>query len=101
MARRDQNVIMLRPSPLPTAGEVFLDQRGDGRSMRVSWYPEADLVVLSLWREGVCAGTFRLPMTDVPDLIDVLRGGLQTAFEQHRSLLERAFGTELDGTTAS
>ncbi|MGN6576338.1 MAG: hypothetical protein ACTHKG_11670 [Nocardioides sp.] len=92
---------MLRPSPLPTAGEVFLDQRGDGRSLRVSWYPEADLVVLSLWREGVCAGTFRLPMTEVPDLIDVLRGGLQTAFEQHRSLLDHAFGDDLGGQSAS
>ena len=92
---------MLRPSPLPTAGEVFLDERGDGRSLRVSWYPEADLVVLSLWREGVCAGTFRLPMTDVPDLIDVLRGGLQTAFEHHRSLLDRAFGDGVGGQSAS
>ena len=92
---------MLRPSPLPTAGEVFLDQRGDGRSLRVSWYPAADLVVLSLWRDGVCAGTFRLAMTEVPDLIDVLRGGLQTAFEEHRSLLDRAFGGDLDGQSAS
>jgi hypothetical protein len=90
--RRDQNVTMLRPSPLPSAGEVFLDHRGDGRSMRVSWYPESDLVVLSLWRDGVCAGTFRLPMADVPDLIEVLRGGLQTAYEQHRSMLDTAFG---------
>ncbi|MGZ5417515.1 MAG: hypothetical protein ACXWDI_10070 [Nocardioides sp.] len=87
---------MLRPSPLPSTGEVFLDQRGDGRALRVSWHPEADLVVLSLWRAGTCAGTFRLPMTEVPDLIDVLRGGLQTAYEQHRGLLERVFGTELD-----
>ena len=39
-----------------------------------------------------CAGTFRLPMVDVPDLIEVLRGGLQTAYEEHRSLLDRAFG---------
>lgn len=82
---------MLRPSPLPATGEVFLDERGDGRTLRVSWHPEADLVVLSLWRQGVCAGTFRLPMTEVPDLIDVLRGGLQTAYEHHRGLLERAF----------
>ena len=87
---------MLRPSPLPSTGEVFLDQRGDGRALRVSWHPEADLVVLSLWRAGTCAGSFRLPMTEVPDLIDVLRGGLQTAYEQHRGLLDRAFGTPLD-----
>ena len=83
---------MLRPSPLPSTGEVFLDARGDARSLRVSWHPEADLVVLSLWQTGTCVGTFRLPMIDVPDLIDVLRGGLQTAYEEHRSLLDRAFG---------
>ena len=82
---------MRRPSPLPATGEVFLDERGDARSLRVSWHPEADLVVLSLWRHGVCAGTFRLPMSEVPDLIDVLRGGLQTAYERHRGFLGHAF----------
>jgi hypothetical protein len=92
---------MLRPSPLPPTGEVFLDQRGDGRSLRVSWHPDADLVVLSLWRDGTCAGSFRLPMAEVPDLIDVLRGGLQTAYEHHRSLLDRAFAAPLDEPTAS
>jgi hypothetical protein len=92
---------MLRPSPLPSTGEVFLDQRGDGRTLRVSWHPDADLVVLSLWRDGVCAGSFRLPMVEVPDLIDVLRGGLQTAFEHHRSLLDRAFAGPADEQSAS
>ena len=33
------------------------------------------MVVLSLWRGGVCTGTFRLPVDEVPDLIDVLRAG--------------------------
>ena len=83
---------MWRPSPIPSTGEVFLDARGDGRTMRVSWHPEADLVVLSLWRGETCAGSFRLPIDEVPDLIEVLRGGLQTAYEHHRSLLETAFG---------
>lgn len=92
---------MLRPSPLPRSGEVFLDQRSGGRSLRVSWHPDADLVVLSLWREGTCAGTFRLPMTEVPDLIDALRGGLQTAFEHHRTLLDRAFAGPVDEQSAS
>ena len=92
---------MWRPSPIPSTGEVFLDQRGDGRTLRVSWHPDADLVVLSLWRDGVCSGSFRLPMAEVPDLIDVLRGGLQTAFEQHRSLLDRAFAGPADEQSAS
>jgi hypothetical protein len=87
---------MHRPSPLPVAGEVFLDARGDGRALRVSWHPEADLVVLSLWREEICAGTFRLQIDEVPELIDVLRGGLATAYDRHRSLLDRAFAAGPD-----
>jgi hypothetical protein len=64
---------------LPTAGEVFLDARGSGRALRVTWHGEADLVVLSLWHGGTCTGTFRLPVSEVPDLIDVLRDGLARA----------------------
>jgi len=90
---------MRRPSPLPSSGEVFLDARGDGRGLRVSWHPEADVVVLSLWRGRTCTGTFRLRIDEVPDLIRVLRGGLRTAYDRHRGLLEDAFGDvdELDG----
>ena len=83
---------MWRPSPLPSSGEVFLDARGDGRGLRVSWHPDADLVVLSLWREGTCAGTFRLPMTEVPDLIDTLRDGLVRSFDVHRARLAQVDG---------
>ena len=36
----------------PASGELIPDQRGDGRWMRVTWHPEADVVVLSLWREN-------------------------------------------------
>lgn len=85
---------MRRPSPLPARGEVFLDARGDDRSLRVSWHPEADVVVLSLWRGEACAGTFRLPVDEVPELIDVLRGGLRSAYGRHRDLLESAFAEQ-------
>ena len=37
-------------TPLPAAGEVFLDARGADRALRVSWHAEADVVVLSLWQ---------------------------------------------------
>lgn len=60
-------------------GEMFLDARGDGRAMRLSWHPEADIVVLSLWREGTCAGTFRMPHADVSEFIDALVDGLRDA----------------------
>ncbi len=86
---------MLRPSPLPATGEVFLDARGDGRGLRVSWHPDADVVVLSLWRGGTCAGSFRLPIDEVPDLIAVLRQGLDAAYDHHRvGLLDSAFGPD-------
>ena len=91
---RDENALMWRPSPLPSSGEVFLDARGGGRGMRVSWHPEADVVVLSLWRGQTCAGSFRLRIEEVPQLIDVLRGGLATSYDHHRGLLDSAFGDE-------
>jgi hypothetical protein len=67
--------------PLPATGEIFLDSRGGNRAMRVSWHQEAELVVLSLWRDDVCAGTFRLAVDEVPRLIDLLRDGLDQAYE--------------------
>lgn len=60
-----------------TGGEVFLDARGHGRAMRLSWHPETDIVVLSLWRGEVCAGTFRMPHADVAAFVDALVDGLR------------------------
>ena len=60
-------------------GEVFLDARGNGRAMRLTWHHEADLVVLSLWRDGTCAGTFRLCKEDVNEFIDALIDGVRDA----------------------
>lgn len=81
---------MQSPSPLPAVGEVFLDARGGGsRALRVSWHSEAGVVVLSLWREGTCAGSFRLAIDDVPDLIEVLRRGVADAYDTHRLILDR------------
>ena len=74
-------------SPIPATGEVFLDARGDGRALRVTWHRDAGLVVLSLWRDRVCAGTFRLALDDVPALIAVLRKGLDGAYDEARTVL--------------
>ena len=63
----------------PRTGAVFLDPRGEDRSLRVTWHHEAQLVVLSLWRDNVCAGTFRLSADEVPNLIPLLRKGLDEA----------------------
>jgi hypothetical protein len=67
--------------PLPETGSIFLDARGGDRALRVSWHHEAGLVVLSLWRENVCAGSFRLTIDEVPELIDLLRAGLDKTYD--------------------
>lgn len=66
---------------LPAAGSVFFDARGDGRALRVSWHAESDMVVLSLWRDTVCVGSFRLAVDEVPDFIELLRDGLDAAYD--------------------
>ena len=70
---------MATARPLPAIGEIFLDARGGDRAMRVSWHHESEMVVLSLWRDNVCAGSFRLAVDEVPELIDLLRAGLDRA----------------------
>ena len=70
--------------PLAPTGSVFLDARGDGRALRVTWHPEAGVVVLSLWRENVCAGSFRVATEDVPVLIASLRSGLAETYADAR-----------------
>ena len=49
-------------------------------------------MVLSLWSGGTCTGTFRLPVEDVPDLIDALRDGLARSYDVHRARLARVDG---------
>jgi hypothetical protein len=53
---------------------MFLDERGAG--LRVTWHPERDLVVLSIWQDDRCVGTFRMPVQDVPRLSGLLAGAL-------------------------
>ena len=73
----------------PRTGSVFLDPRGEDRSLRVTWHQESQLVVLSLWRDNVCAGTFRLAADEVPDLISLLRQGLDEAYDAARERVAR------------
>jgi hypothetical protein len=53
---------------------MFLDERGTG--LRVSWHPERDLVVLSVWQGDSCIGTFRMSVQDVPRLSGLLAAAL-------------------------
>ena len=64
-------------APLPRLGEVFFDVRGSSRSMRLSWYADTGVSVFSIWQGGTCTGTFRLPMEELPRLIDSLQRGMQ------------------------
>ena len=70
---------------IPARGEVFLDERGSARALRVSWHhdgPDGGTVVLSLWRGSVCSGSFRLRRQEVPTLIAVLSMGLAGTADQ-------------------
>lgn len=69
---------------LTSPGSIFLDPRGSDRALKVSWHQEAELVVLSLWRDNVCSATFRLAIDEVPDLIALLREGLDLSFQATR-----------------
>ena len=70
--------------PFPRQGSIFVDTRGGERALRVTWHHEAGLVILSLWRDNVCSGSFRLQAEEVPELIRVLREGLDTAYDVAR-----------------
>ena len=62
-------------APLPRLGEVFFDVRSTSRSLRISWYADTGVAVLSIWQGGTCTGSFRLPMGDLPRMIETLQRG--------------------------
>lgn len=72
------------PQPGRRTVAAFSDTRGGGRALRVTWHhepaPHGDMVLLSLWREEECVSSFRLPVEEVPTLIEALRGGLDAAY---------------------
>ncbi len=85
----------------PTA--VRSDARGGDRALRLTWHLDREddgepdpLVVLSLWRGNVCAGTFRLRREEVPGLIAFLADGLDMLERRELAagLAEAALGPE-------
>ena len=62
-------------APLPRLGEVFFDVRGESRTMRLSWYADTGVAVFSIWQGGTCTGTFRLPIPDLPRMVEALQRG--------------------------
>lgn len=71
---------MVQVVPLPAHGDVFVDTRGEGRALRVSWHHEDGFLRLSLWRGNACVGTFQLAADDVPDLVASLVEGLAEGY---------------------
>ena len=70
---------MAQVVPMPLETSVLIDARGSGRAMRVTWHHEAGeagLVVLSLWHDQECVGSFRLDAAIVPALVHTLVEGL-------------------------
>ncbi|MEU4834233.1 hypothetical protein [Streptosporangium sp. NPDC023615] len=67
--------------PLPSFGEVFFDERGQERVLRVTWHEGT--LVLSLWRGEMCTASFRMPMNDVGRLVDTLDEGFIEAGGQY------------------
>lgn len=53
-----------------TERELFVDE--EGRALRASWHAESQRVVLSLWRDGECHGTFSLAPADSARLASLL-----------------------------
>jgi hypothetical protein len=69
---------------------MFLDERGTG--LRVTWHPERDLVVLSVWQGDSCVGTFRMSVQDIPRLSGLLAAALGDWVDQSGALGPGALG---------
>jgi len=54
--------------------EFFVDERGNGRTMRVSRHPDRGVAVISIWAGGVCRASFRLPLDEIDRVTGVLSG---------------------------
>ncbi|WP_225755570.1 hypothetical protein [Actinotalea sp. Marseille-Q4924] len=62
---------------LPLGRSVALpDVRGD-RALQMTWHDDPDVVVVSLWRDGRCAGTVRLDPAEAAAMIAALGEGLE------------------------
>jgi hypothetical protein len=58
--------------PMPHLGDLFVDVRGEDRTMRVSCHADRGMVVVSLWAGTLCRGSFRVSAADLDRLIDSL-----------------------------
>jgi hypothetical protein len=83
---------------------VLVDERGV--SLRVTWHDEYELLVLSVWHDDRCTGSFRLTVADAPQLAGMLTaavGDWATAVAATRSepaVLAQAVGDRPAGPAA-
>jgi hypothetical protein len=63
---------VVRLTPVPRVGDLFIDARGDDRTMRVSLHPERSIAVVSLWSSNTCRASFQLPLEDAGRLAELL-----------------------------
>ena len=66
--------------------------------MRLSWYADTGVAVFSIWQGGMCTGTFRLPIGDLPRMIEVLQRGPDEPRPRSRSREHSWGGREPAGT---
>lgn len=66
----------------PPHGDVFVGRDVPDKALRVSWHPESDRLVVSVWRADQCTGTVRLTVSDVSRLISTLADGLAELAER-------------------
>lgn len=64
--------------------EWVLDERG--RSLRATWHPEADRVVVSLWSGTTCIGTVRLAGADAARLIGLMAPAVERWADSEKSI---------------
>jgi hypothetical protein len=62
-------------APLPQTGTVVSDATRLGRTLRVSWHENRELMVVSIWERGICKATFHLAPNEVPGLTAALLEG--------------------------
>jgi hypothetical protein len=74
--------------PFPRTGELFVDVRGEERTMRVSLHPERGLAVFSIWSGLTCRASFQLPLDEAIKLSEVLGSVVVTSAEPDVDLSE-------------
>jgi hypothetical protein len=78
--------------PFPRRGSVFVDARGEQRTMRVACHQDEGVVVISLWAAGVCRASFRLPAALAPEVAGLLAacGGDEAPGPRVTDLIDRS-----------